>query len=245
MLIIPAIDIKDGRCVRLFQGEMDKETIYFESPLAAAKHWVAEGASFIHIVDLNGAVEGRPMHTREVATICRETNLKVELGGGLRSVDAVKAALDLGIDRVVIGTAAYTNAELLRTLCEKFPQKIVVGIDARGGKVAVKGWKETTGMNAIELAQRCAADGAARIIYTDISRDGTREGVNVAETLKLARSVSLPIIASGGVATLADIRKLLPLEQDGVEGVVVGRALYAGAFKLKEAAALASTAGIS
>jgi phosphoribosylformimino-5-aminoimidazole carboxamide ribotide isomerase len=245
VIIIPAIDIKDGRCVRLFQGEMDKETIYFESPLAAAKHWDAEGASFIHIVDLNGAVEGRPVHAHEVATICRKTNLKVELGGGLRSVEAVQAALDLGVDRVVIGTAAYTNAELLRALCEKFPQKIIVGIDARGGKVAVKGWKETTAMDAVELAQRCAADGASRIIYTDISRDGTREGVNIAETLKLARSVSLPIIASGGVATLEDIRKLLPLEKDGVEGVVVGRALYAGAFKWKEATALASTPGIS
>jgi len=245
VIIIPAIDIKDGRCVRLFQGEMDKETIYFESPLAAAKHWVAEGASFIHIVDLNGAVEGRPVHTREVSAICRETNLKVELGGGLRSVEAVKAALDLGVDRVVIGTAAYTNAELLRTLCETFRQKIVVGIDARGGKVAVKGWKETTALEAVELAQRCVADGASRIIYTDISRDGTREGVNIAETLKLARSVSLPIIASGGVATLEDIRKLLPLERDGVEGVIVGRALYAGAFKLREAAALVSMAGIS
>ncbi|HWX76218.1 MAG TPA: 1-(5-phosphoribosyl)-5-[(5-phosphoribosylamino)methylideneamino]imidazole-4-carboxamide isomerase [Candidatus Acidoferrales bacterium] len=245
MLIIPAIDIKDGHCVRLFQGEMDKETIYFESPLAAAKHWVAEGASFIHIVDLNGAVQGRPVHTREVETICRETNLTVELGGGLRSVEAVKAALDLGVDRVVIGTAAYTNAELLRALCAKFPQKIIVGIDARDGKVAVKGWKETTAMAAIELAQRCAADGASRIIYTDISRDGTREGVNIGETLKLARAVTIPVIASGGVATLEDLRRLLPLEKDGVEGVIVGRALYAGAFRLKEATAAASEPEIS
>ena len=245
MIIIPAIDIKDGRCVRLFQGEMDKETIYFESPLAAVKHWVAEGASFIHIGDLNGAVEGRPVHTREVETICRETRLTVELGGGLRSVEAVKAALDLGVDRVVIGTAAYTSAELLRALCEKFQQKIVVGIDARDGKVAVKGWKETTAMDAVELAQRCAADGASRIIYTDISRDGTRQGVNIGETLKLARAVSIPIIASGGVATLEDLRRLLPLEKEGVEGVVVGRALYAGAFSLKEAAALTCEPGIS
>ena len=240
MLIIPAIDIKDGHCVRLFQGEMDKETIYFESPLAAAKHWVAEGARFIHIVDLNGAVEGRPVHTREVETICRETSLTVELGGGLRSVEAVKAALDLGVDRVVVGTAAYASAELLRVLCEKFPQKIIVGIDARDGKVAVKGWKKTTAMDAVELAQRCAADGASRIIYTDISRDGTREGVNIDETRKLARAVTIPVIASGGVATLEDLRRLLPLEKDGVEGVVVGRALYAGAFSLKEATALAS-----
>lgn len=240
MLIIPAIDIKDGRCVRLFQGEMDKETVYFENPLDAARHWVSEGATFIHIVDLNGAVEGRPVHTREVAAICKQRGLSVELGGGLRSLEAVEAALSLGVTRVVIGTAAYDNAEFLRTLCKKFPDKIVVGIDARQGKVAVKGWKETTSMGAVALAQRCEQDGASRIIYTDIARDGTREGVNLAETLKIARAVKVPIIASGGVATLEDIRALKPLEKEGVEGVIVGRAFYNGSFTLKEAMALAS-----
>jgi len=239
MLIIPAIDIKDGRCVRLFQGEMDKETVYFEEPIGAARHWVNEGASFIHIVDLNGAVEGRPVHMKEIEAICRETSLVVELGGGLRSVEAVQAALDLGVARVVIGTAAYDNAELLRALCERFPGKIVVGIDARSGKVAVKGWKETTSMDAIELAQRCEADGASRIIYTDISRDGTREGVNVNETLDVARAVKIPIIASGGVATLDDLRRLKEIERDGVEGVLIGRALYTGAFTLREATSVA------
>ena len=183
---------------------------------------------FIHIVDLNGAVEGRPVHTKEVAAICQLPGLSVELGGGLRSIDAVEAALDLGVARVVIGTAAYDNAEVLRALCRQFPGKIVVGIDARHGKVAVKGWKETTSMDAVELAKRCEQDGASRIIYTDISRDGTREGVNLEETLKMARAVNIPIIASGGVATLEDIRKLLPLEKDGVEAVILGRALYAG-----------------
>ncbi len=153
---------------------MDQETIYFEDPLEAAKHWVKEGATFIHIVDLNGAVEGRPVHMREVESICKGTGLSVELGGGLRSVESVDAALNLGVLRVVIGTAAYDNQEFLRELCAKFPGKIVVGIDARNGKVAVKGWKETTSMDAMELAKRCEADGASRIIYTDISRDGTR-----------------------------------------------------------------------
>ena len=238
MLIIPAIDLKDGRCVRLFQGDMDQETVYFENPLAAARHWVAEGATFLHIVDLNGAVAGRPVHTQEVTTICGVAGLSVELGGGLRSVDSVRAALDLGVTRVVIGTAACDNAELLQTLCKKFPGKIVVGIDARQGKVAVKGWKETTAMEAVELAKRCQGDGASRIIYTDISRDGTRDGVNLDETLKIARAVTIPIIASGGVATLDDIRKLLPLEKHGVEGVVVGRALYNGAFKYNDAVSL-------
>ena len=235
MLIIPAIDIKDGRCVRLFQGEMDKETVYFENPLDAARHWVSEGATFIHIVDLNGAVDGRPVHTREVESICRVNGLSVELGGGLRSLEAVEAALALGVTRVVIGTLAYDNAGFIRTLCKQFPHQIVVGIDARHGKVAVKGWKETTSMDAVELAKRCEADGVSRIIYTDIARDGTREGVNLDETLKIARAVRIPIIASGGVATLEDVRRLLPLEKEGVEGVIVGRALYAGAFTWMQA----------
>jgi phosphoribosylformimino-5-aminoimidazole carboxamide ribotide isomerase len=235
MLIIPAIDLKDGRCVRLFQGEMDQETVYFENPADAAKHWLSEGARLLHIVDLNGAVEGRPVHNEEVAAICRHAGLSVQLGGGLRSVEAVEAAFDLGVTRVVIGTAAYDSAEFLRAQCRQFPGKIVVGIDARQGKVAVKGWKETTAMDAVELAKRCEQDGAARIIYTDISRDGTREGVNLAETLKIAQAVKIPIIASGGVATLDDIRRLRPLEKDGVEGVIVGKALYAVAFSFRDA----------
>jgi phosphoribosylformimino-5-aminoimidazole carboxamide ribotide isomerase len=245
MMIIPAIDLKDGRCVRLVQGEMDKETIYFENPVDAAQHWLAEGATFIHVVDLNGAVEGRPVHTQEIEAICKQSGLSVELGGGLRSIAAVEAALDLGVRRVVIGTAAYDNEVLLRELCKNFPAKIVVGIDARQGKVTIKGWKETTPMDAVELAKRCEGDGASRIIYTDISRDGTREGVNVDETLKIARSVKVPIIASGGVATLDDIRKLLLLEKDGVEGVIVGKALYSGAFRFQEAGSLVSGGPLS
>lgn len=235
MQIIPAIDLKDGRCVRLFQGVMDRETVYFEDPVDAARHWIGEGSTFLHLVDLNGAVAGRPVHSKEVAAICGLAGLSVELGGGLRSVDAVQAAIDLGVSRVVIGTAAYDNAELLRTLCRKFHGRIVVGIDARQGKVAVKGWQETTAMTAVDLAKRCADDGAGRIIYTDIGRDGTRDGVNLEETLNIARAVKLPVIASGGVATLEDIRRLRPLEKDGVEGVIVGKALYSGAFSFADA----------
>ena len=235
MIIIPAIDLKQGRCVRLFQGEMDQETVYFEDPLDAARHWMDEGATIIHIVDLDGAVEGRPVHMRQVEAICRETSLAVEIGGGLRSLETVEAAFELGIDRVVIGTAAYSNTGFLRLLCEKFPGRIVAGIDARKGKVAVKGWKETTAMDAVALAQRCEQDGASRIIYTDISRDGTGTGINVDETLKIARAVTIPVIASGGVASLEDLRTLAPLENEGVEGVVIGRALYVRAFTLREA----------
>ncbi len=235
MQIIPAIDLKDGRCVRLFQGDMDKETVYFEDPVAAARHWVAEGATFLHIVDLNGAVEGRPVHGKEVGAISRQAGLSVELGGGLRSLAAVEAAFDLGVARVVIGTAAYSQADFLRTLCKQFPGKIVVGIDAREGRIAVKGWQETTSMNAVDLAKRCEEDGAARIIYTDIGRDGTSEGINLDETLKIAQAVKIPIIASGGVATLDDIRKLRLHEKDGVEGVIIGRALYALTFSFRDA----------
>ena len=235
MLILPAIDLKDGRCVRLFQGDMSRETIYFEDPLEAALHWRDEGARLIHIVDLNGAVEGRPVHRREIAAICGAPGLSVELGGGLRSMESVEAAFELGVSRVVIGTAAYENAEFLRALCRRFPGRIVVGIDARGGKVAVRGWLQTTSMDAVELAERCEGDGAARVIYTDIGRDGTRDGINLDETLKIACAVKIPVIASGGVSTLEDIRNLLPLEKAGVEAVIVGRALYAGAFRYRDA----------
>jgi phosphoribosylformimino-5-aminoimidazole carboxamide ribotide isomerase len=235
MIIIPAIDLKHGRCVRLFQGEMDQETVYFEDPLEAARHWLDEGATIIHIVDLDGAVEGRPVHTRQVETMCRQSSLIVEFGGGLRSMEAVEAAFELGVARVVIGTAAYNDAGFLRLLCEKFLGRIVVGIDARKGKVAVKGWKETTAMDAVELAKRCEQDGASRIIYTDISKDGTGGGVNVDETLKIARAVTIPVIASGGIGSLEDLRTLAPIENEGVEGVVIGTALYARAFTLLEA----------
>lgn len=241
MLIIPAIDIKDGRCVRLYQGEMDKDTIYYESPLEAAKHWAEEGAELLHVVDLNGAVEGRPVHKQEVTAICLGFGVPVELGGGLRSPEAVEEALALGVERVVIGTAAYEDPGFLRAVCKKFSGKIVVGIDAREGHVAIKGWKEETPMDAVELARRCQEDGVSRIIYTDISRDGTSLGVNAERTLRLARAVTIPIIASGGVATLDDIRRLKALENDGVEGVIVGRALYAGAFTLREAIAVGTT----
>jgi phosphoribosylformimino-5-aminoimidazole carboxamide ribotide isomerase len=235
MIVIPAIDLKDGRCVRLFQGEMDRETVYFADPLEAAKHWAGEGAELIHVVDLNGAVEGRPVHTREIAAICKSISIPVELGGGLRSLAALAEAFALGVARAIVGTAAYDNPEFLRQACEKFPGKIIVGIDARGGKVAVKGWKETTALDAVELARRVEGDGASRIIYTDIARDGTREGVNIDETRRVAQAVNIPVIASGGVATLDDIRRLKAIESDGVEGVIVGRALYTGAVRLREA----------
>ncbi|HEX9444052.1 MAG TPA: 1-(5-phosphoribosyl)-5-[(5-phosphoribosylamino)methylideneamino]imidazole-4-carboxamide isomerase [Candidatus Binatia bacterium] len=235
MQVIPAIDLKDGRCVRLYQGEMDRETVYFPDPLEAARHWAGAGAERLHVVDLNGAVEGRPVHKKEIAAIAKALKIPVQLGGGLRSLEAIEAALDLGVARAVVGTAAYENQDFLRRAAEKFPGRIVVAIDARGGKVAVKGWKETTAMDAVELAVRCEADGAAKIIYTDIGRDGTSLGVNAEETGRVARAVKIAVIASGGVATLDDIRRLKEIEKDGVEGVIVGRALYNGVFTLEQA----------
>jgi phosphoribosylformimino-5-aminoimidazole carboxamide ribotide isomerase len=240
LLVIPAIDIKDGQCVRLYQGDMDKETVYFSSPVDAAKHWVDHGAEWLHVIDLNGAVEGHPVHKREVTEICMGFGVPMQLGGGLRSLDAIEEAFSLGVARVILGTAAYENPDFLRRACEKFPGKIIVGIDARDGKVAVKGWKETTSTDAVELAARCEAAGASRIIYTDISRDGTRQGVNAEETRRVAQTVKIPVIASGGVATLDDIRRVKELQSDGVEGVIVGSALYSGAFTLRDAICLAS-----
>jgi len=235
MLIIPAIDLKDGRCVRLYQGDMDKETVFYESPLDAARHWVEQGATLLHVVDLNGAVEGHPVHKTEVAAICTALDVSVELGGGLRTIKAIEEALATGIHRVVVGTAAYENRELLRSVCEKWPGKVIVGIDAREGRVALRGWKQDTSMDGVELAKRCEEDGASRIIYTDISRDGTQSGVSIEEIRRLARAVKIPVIASGGVAALEDLHRLKEIEGEGVEGVIVGRALYAGTFTLREA----------
>jgi phosphoribosylformimino-5-aminoimidazole carboxamide ribotide isomerase len=237
MLIIPAIDLKDGRCVRLFRGDMDRETAYFERPAEAARQWVDEGAEFLHVVDLNGAVAGHPVHQEAIGAIVRAAGVPVELGGGLRSLETIEQALSLGVERVVIGTAAYESKDFLREACARFPAKIVAGIDAREGRVAIKGWRESTSLEAVELAGRCVDAGVTRIIYTDINRDGTGEGVNIEEVARLACVVKIPIIASGGVASLEDLRRLKEIEKEGVEAVIIGRALYNGALTLKDAMA--------
>jgi phosphoribosylformimino-5-aminoimidazole carboxamide ribotide isomerase len=235
MLVIPAIDLKGGRCVRLYQGDMNQATVYSDDPVATALRWQSEGAERLHVVDLDGAVSGAGVNTAVIEHICWALTIPVQVGGGIRDVAAIERLLSRGVSRVILGTVAYRQPEIVAAACQRFPGRITVGIDARAGKVAVQGWTEATELEAVELARRCASMGVNEIVYTDITRDGTSQGVNLDATLALARAVTLPIIASGGVASLQDIERLLPLETEGIAGVIVGRALYTGAVKLAEA----------
>ncbi len=235
MLIIPAIDIRGGRCVRLFQGVYGEETIYGEDPRPWAKRWIAEGATFLHLVDLDGARQGVPANQDTILAIVEESSVPVEVGGGIRSLATVDDYLSGGVQRVILGTAAYANPLLLMEACAKWPERIAVDIAAKNGRAAISGWTEQTEVQAIDLAKKCETMGAAVIIYTDVLRDGTQRGVNLQATRELARGVRIPVIASGGVSTIADIEALKPLEEDGVTGVIVGRALYEGTLNLAEA----------
>jgi phosphoribosylformimino-5-aminoimidazole carboxamide ribotide isomerase len=239
MLILPAIDLKGGRCVRLLRGDMAAETVYGDDPVAMGRRWVAEGGEYLHVVDLDGAVSGEPKNAEAIAALCRALPIPIEVGGGVRTVERAGALLELGVDRVIFGTAALANAEVVRRACESFPGRVAVGIDARDGMVAVQGWTETSRTAAVDLARGVEAMGAVRIIYTDISRDGTQQGVNVEATAVIAAAVGIPITASGGVGSIADITALLPHERSGIDSVIVGRALYTGAVKLAEAIAAA------
>ena len=239
MLIIPAIDLKGGRCVRLLRGEMSAETVYGDDPVAMGRRWVAEGGKYLHVVDLDGAVSGQPVNGAAIAALCRELSVPIEVGGGVRSVERAAQLLAAGVDRVIFGTAALAHPEVVGEACRRFPGRIAVGIDARDGRVAVRGWTETSSVTAIELARRVQDLGAARVIYTDISRDGTQQGVNVEATRALAAAIDIPVVASGGVGSLADVTALLPCESDGVDAVIIGRALYTGAVNLAEAIAAA------
>ncbi len=239
MLIIPAIDIRGGQCVRLFQGDYAQETVYGRDPIAMAERWISQGAKFLHLVDLDGAREGNPRNQAIVQAITRKSPVPVEVGGGIRDHDAIEAYLSAGINRVIVGTAAYRDPRFLESSCARWPGRVAVDIAARDGRAAVAGWTQNTEMKAVDLARECVKRGASTVIYTDVYRDGTREGVNLKETRELARAVGVPVIASGGVSTLKDIEALLPLEEEGVVGVIVGRALYAGTLNLPEAISLA------
>jgi phosphoribosylformimino-5-aminoimidazole carboxamide ribotide isomerase len=237
MLLIPAIDVKDGRCVRLRQGDMKSETIFAEDPVAMARHWVAQGARRIHVVDLNGARSGKPVNEPVIRRIIGAVggDVPVQLGGGLRDLDTIERYIDDGVSYVVIGTAAVKNPGFLQDACSAFGGHVIVALDAKDGKVATDGWSKLTGHDVLDLAKKFEDYGVDAILYTDIGRDGMLTGVNIEATVQLARAVKIPIIASGGVANVTDIEKLCAVEEEGVEAVVLGRSLYEGTLDFKGA----------
>jgi phosphoribosylformimino-5-aminoimidazole carboxamide ribotide isomerase len=235
MDVIPAIDLLGGRCVRLYQGDYNQSEVFGEDPVAMAQTWVEQGASWLHLVDLDGAKTGEPVNLPVIAKILDSIDIPVQVGGGLRTQERVKQLLDLGVRRVILGTVAIEQPELVSQLCKQYPNRIVVGIDARDGKVATRGWLETSDVAAVALGQKMAIAGAAAIIYTDIRRDGTLEGPNLPMLREMAEAVSVPIIASGGIGSLTDLLSLSALEPQGVTGVIVGKALYSGNVSLREA----------
>jgi phosphoribosylformimino-5-aminoimidazole carboxamide ribotide isomerase len=238
VILYPAIDLKDGRCVRLLRGEMSAATVFNEDPAAQARSFAAAGCRWLHLVDLDGAFAGKPMNAASVEAILAAVEIPVQLGGGIRDLKTIEAWLAKGVARVILGTAALTNPDLVKESCRRFPGRVAIGIDARDGRVAVEGWAKTSDMTALDLARRVADAGAAAIVFTDIERDGALTGVNVAATAALAQSLKTPVIASGGIATLADIAALKAHESDGIAGAILGRALYDGRIDLKAALAV-------
>ena len=230
--IIPSIDLRNGKCVRLYQGNYDRETVYSEDPVAMAKHWESLGATRLHVVDLDGARAGRPINTIVIKDIVQALNIPVELGGGIRDIETVEQMLNLGLQRVILGTVAVENPDLVQKVCDKYGEGIAIGIDADDGYVKTRGWKEKSTVTAIDLAKQMEALGARRFIYTDISRDGTLTEPNFDSTAQLNDSINSPVIASGGVAS---VEHLVRLDQLGVEGAITGQALYTGKLDLKDA----------
>lgn len=242
MILYPAIDLKDGQCVRLLHGLMDKATVFNDDPAAQAASFEAAGFTHLHIVDLNGAFAGTPVNGAAVESILERISIPAQLGGGIRDLATIEMWFGKGLDRVIIGTAAVKNPELVREACARFPGRIVVGLDAKGGRVAVEGWAEVSELDVIEMAKRFEDVGAAAIVYTDIERDGALTGINVEATAALARAVSTPIIASGGLAGIADLEALIAANEPGIEGVISGRALYDGRLDPEAALSLLAEA---
>ena len=238
MIILPAIDLKEGRCVRLEQGLMDKDTVYNDNPGEQARIWQDQGGEFLHIVDLDGAFAGLPKNKEAIRAIVDAIDIPSELGGGIRDMQTIEAYLELGIDRVILGTIAKEKPSLVEEACKKFPGQIVVGIDAKDGLVAIRGWADVTEKKATEMAKEMEGFGVEAIIYTDIARDGMMQGPNIEATKALAESINIQVIASGGLSTLDDIRRLIAIESSGVTGVITGKAIYSGAIDLREAVAL-------
>ena len=241
MLLIPAIDLKDGRCVRLRQGDMADETVFSEDPAAVARHWLEQGARRLHLVDLNGAVAGKPRNQAVVKAIVQAVGdrIPVQLGGGIRDLDTIERYLDGGISYVIIGTAAVKNPGFLQDACTAFPGQIIVGLDARDGKVATDGWSKLTRHDVLDLARKFESYGVEAVVYTDIGRDGMLSGVNIEATVRLARELKVPVFASGGVAGIEDVDRLCAVEQEGVEGAILGRAIYEGKLEFRSAQARA------
>ncbi|MFM7448285.1 MAG: 1-(5-phosphoribosyl)-5-[(5-phosphoribosylamino)methylideneamino]imidazole-4-carboxamide isomerase [Leptolyngbyaceae cyanobacterium] len=235
MEVIPAIDLLEGRCVRLYQGDYNQAETFNQDPVAVARQWVDQGITRLHVVDLDGAKAGHPVNLSTITAIAAAIDIPIQVGGGLRDRQSVAELLDRGVQRVILGTIAVEQPDLVTQLCQAFPGQIVVGIDARNGQVATRGWLETSSVRATDLAQQMATAGVAAIIYTDIHRDGTLQGPNLEALRELANATPVPVIASGGVSSITDLLSLLALEPQGVEGVIVGRALYTGDVDLKEA----------
>lgn len=243
MLLIPAIDLKEGRCVRLKQGLMDQATVFSDNPAETALHWLKQGARRLHLVDLDGAFAGKPKNLEAVSNILQEVakDIPVQLGGGIRDLATIEKYLDLGLNDVIIGTAAVKNPEFVREACKAFEGRIIVGLDAKDGMVAIDGWATVTDYHVTELGKRFEDDGVNSIIYTDIGRDGMMSGVNIEATVKLAEAVRIPVIASGGLTNLDDIRALCTVEKSGVSGAITGRAIYEGSIDFAEAQQLADS----
>ena len=241
MLLIPAIDLKDGQCVRLKQGDMDQSTVFGEDPAAMARNWVNKGARRVHLVDLNGAFAGKPKNEGAIRAILKEvgSEVDVQLGGGIRDLDTIERYLDAGLRYVIIGTAAVKNPGFLQDACTAFGGHIIVGLDAKDGKVATDGWSKLTGHNVVDLGKKFEDYGVESIIYTDIGRDGMLSGINIEATVKLAQALTIPVIASGGLSNLEDIRQLCAVEDEGVEGVICGRSIYSGDLDFEAAQRLA------
>ena len=236
MLLIPAIDLKDGKCVRLRQGRMEDETVFAEDPLEMAQRWVDAGAKRLHLVDLNGAFAGKPVNADVIHRIVAAfPDVPVQVGGGIRDEDTVQLYLEAGVQYTIIGTQAVSAPHFINDLCLEFPGHIIVGLDAKDGKVAIDGWSKLSHHDVIDMAKHFERDGVESIIYTDISRDGMMKGVNVESTVKLAREVAIPVIASGGITTLDDIRALNAVADEGITGAIIGRALYEGTIDLRDA----------
>lgn len=234
MIVFPAIDLKDAKCVRLYKGDMNEAVVYNENPSQQAKAFEEAGFHWLHIVDLNGAIEGRSVNTETVREIVRDTSLKVQLGGGIRDLAGIDRWLSAGVTRVILGTVAVRNPDLVIEACRMFPGKIVVGIDARDGKVAVSGWTENSDMDVLDLVRKFQGVGVTAVIHTDIDRDGTGQGLNIEATQALAEATSIPVIASGGVASMLDLARV---KSAGLHGVIAGRSLYDGSLDIREVAA--------